>query len=379
MSAKRTTTLPVALFMSLGLLVSMGGVVRGGADQTPEPLAPLPGLTSQPDPGQVELGKLLFFDVRFSGDGSTSCSSCHQPDKGWSDGLPMSIGYPGSLYFRNTPTVINAVHGRYMFWDGRLPASDLPTLVRDHISEAHFMQADGRLIIERARQIPVYEEGFKKVFGGEPTYGRILNAITAYLRTLRSRNAPIDRYLRGDTSALSPAAKRGLDLFRGKAGCIQCHDGAMFSDGDFHATGAPTNPDIFATPERHISFRRFFKMLGVSEYVALREDVGLYAVTKQSSDRGKFRTPTLREVSRTAPYMHDGSFATLEGVVDFYDAGGGEAANPPNKDLLLRPLGLDDQEKKDLVEFLKSLSGAPIQAGEVELPPYELRKVGENR
>ena len=348
-----------------------------GSDRSspPRPLAPLPSLTQRPHPRQAALGRQLFFDTRLGGDATISCSSCHDPEMGWADGLPLSEGYPGSLYFRNTPTVLNAVHGSYLFWDGRLPASDLPTLVRDHIAEAHFLQADGRLVIERLRQIPAYERAFQEAFGGEPTYGRILNAVAAFLRTLRSRNVPFDRYLRGDGTAIPAAARRGLVLFRGKAGCLQCHSGAMLSDGRFHNLGLTPEPDIFLIPERHITFRRFFKTLGVARYASLREDVGRLAVTKQPEDHGRFRTPTLRELSRTAPYMHDGSLSTLVDVIDFYNQGGGPGKG---KDPLLRPLKLTQGEKRDLVEFLKTLSGAEVRPGTVRLGRYEARRLGEN-
>lgn len=355
--------------------VIMTALAQEGDKSALSPLAPLPKLSKSPDPRQVAMGKLLFFDGRLSGDGSTSCATCHDPNKGWADGMPLSKGYPGALYFRDTPTVLNAVHGRYMYWDGRLPASDLQTLVRDHLSESHFMQADGRLLIERLRQLPAYEQGFKDAFGGEPTYGRILNALTAYLQTLRSENVPFDRFLQGEETSISEPAKRGAELFKGRASCIQCHDGPMFSDGGFHNLGLTSNRDIFRTPERHITFRRFFKTLGISEYAKLREDIGRYAITKENEDRGRFRTPTLREVSNTAPYMHDGSLGTMEDVIEFYNKGGG---SDPRKDPLLQPLNLTENEKSDLVEFLKSLSGTPIRPGELDIPQYELRALGEN-
>lgn len=357
------------------VLVSMAGVTQAEEPVAPRALAPLPSLAKAPNPRQVELGKLLFFDKRLGGDATIGCSSCHGPAKGWADGLALSAAYPGALYFRNTPTVVNAVHGKYMYWDGRLPASDLPTLVRDHIAEAHFLQADGRLLIERMRQIPEYERMFASAFGGEPTYGKILKSVTAFLQTLRSKQVPFDRYLRGNRSAISGEAKRGLALFEGKANCIQCHDGPMLSDGGFHNLGLPANPAIFQEPLRHITFRRFYKTLGVSEYAGLREDIGRYAITKEDADRGKFRTPTLREVSVTAPYMHDGSLASLEEVVEFYDQGGGPGEG---KDPLLVPLGLDTREKKDLVEFMETLAGSPIEIGKVSFPKYEPRKLGEN-
>jgi cytochrome c peroxidase len=356
-----------------GLIAALifGLAIEGAVAQ---PLAPLPP-PEPPKREQVELGKYLFFEPRLSGDGGVSCDSCHDPATGWGDGKPLSAGYPGSDYFRNAQTLLNAAYYKRNYWDGRMAGSDLPTLVRDHLTEAHFMQVDGRLLVERVRQVPEYEEMFKKAFGGEPSFGRTLNALAAFLKTVTSRNAPIDRYLKGDTAALSPEARDGLALFQGKVGCIQCHDGALLSDQRFHALGVPENQDIFANPYRHTTFRRFFRTLGAPNVENYREDPGLYAVTKRKEDWGKFRTPTLREVSRTAPYMHNGVFATLEEVVDFYDRGGGAH---PSKSPLLKPLGLTAAEKRVLVEFLKSLAGDPVIVERPELPDYKPRKLGQN-
>lgn len=375
----RSLSTPVGAFcLTLGVSMMMFqplALAQQGRAATPASLAPLPPPAKEPAPKQVALGKMLFFDGRLSGDAKTSCATCHDPTKGWTDGIPLSIGYPGSLYFRNTPTVINAVDGQYFYWDGRLTASDVPTMIRDHISEAHFMYADGRLVIERLRQVPAYEQGFKEAFGGEPTYGRILNSVAAFLQTLRSRDVPFDRYLGGDDNAISAEAKRGLELFQGKANCIQCHSGPMLADGGFHKLGLPGNRDIFKTPQRHITFRRFFRTFGIPEYAALREDVGVYAMTKRAKDYGRFRTPTLREVSKTGPYMHDGSLATLQEVIEFYDRGGGSGSG---KDPLLKPLELTDTDKADLVEFLGTLSGTPITVEEIKIPDYEIRTLGRN-
>ncbi len=336
---------------------------------SPRPLAPLPETSVKPNAEQVALGRLLFFDGRLSGDSTISCATCHQPAKAWCDGLPLSRGYPGSLYFRNTPTLLNAALKRHVFWDGRLPADDLPTVVRDHISEAHFMQADGRLVIERCKQVPDYVERFQEAFGGEPTYGRILNSVAAFVSTLQSRNAPVDRFLAGDQGALPEDAQRGLTLFQGKAGCIRCHDGPLLSNGKFYDLGVPTNPDVFSRPMRHITFRRFFRTLGVSDFEHLRDDVGLYAITKVESDRGRFQTPSLREVGRTAPYMHNGMFKTLQEVVAFYNQGGGLVSR---KNSGLVPLGLSPKEQSDLVAFLKGLTGDPQMVRAPQLPAYEL-------
>lgn len=356
-------------------LVAVFGISNFTVAQESPALKPLPTLES-PDVAQVALGRMLFFDPRLSGDATISCATCHSPEHGWADGLELSKGYPGSLYFRNTPTVMNASLNGLVYWDGRLPASDLPTVVRDHIAEAHFMQADGRLVIERMRQIPEYESTFKTTFGGEPTYGRILNSVAAFVKSLNSIDVPFDKFMNGDKSALSESAQRGLELFLGKAGCVRCHHGAMLSDGKFHSLGLDANPDIFRTPERHITFRRFFRTLGVRSYEHLKNDIGVGCVTKMDHDREQMRTPTLREVSNTAPYMHDGQLATLKDVVAFYNAGGGSRAS---KDKLLKPLELGDAEQSDLVEFLKSLSGKPPDATKPELPEYELRTLGENQ
>ena len=333
-------------------------------------LAPLPDMSDPPDANQVELGKLLFFDSRLSGDATVACATCHRPDRAWCDGLPLAGGYPGSLNFRNAPSLINIANEKHAYWDGRLPASDLATIVRDHISEAHFMQADGRLVIERLRQTPVYAGQFQQAFGGEPTYGRILTAVSAFLSTLRSTDVPLDRFLRGDEDAITDGSKRGLELFTGKGGCIQCHHGPMLTDGQFHNVGVPPNDEIFKEPLRHITFRRFFRTLGVSEFEHLRRDVGLYAVTKQTEDAGLFRTPSLREVDRTAPYMHNGTLTTLEDVVAFYNRGGGD---DKDKDPSLKPLGLTREEQADLVAFLQTLSGAVEEFQTPAMPPYGLR------
>ncbi|MBI3076633.1 MAG: photosynthetic protein synthase I [Deltaproteobacteria bacterium] len=237
------------------------------------------------------------------------------------------------------------------------------------------MQVDGRLLAERLKQVPEYVEMFGEAFGGEPTFGRTLNAVAAFVKTITSRNAPLDRHLRGDATALSAEAREGLALFQGRAGCIQCHHGPLLSDQKSHALGVPENPTIFAEPMRHITFRRFFRTLGAPNAENYREDPGLYGVTKNKSDWGKFRTPSLREVSRTAPYMHNGSLVTLEEVVAFYDGGGG---GHRNKSPLLKPLALTAADKRALVEFLKSLSGEPVAIDRPELPDYKPRKLGRN-
>jgi cytochrome c peroxidase len=348
-------------------LALIGSAAAWGAETYP-PLAPLPELKS-PNPARVELGRYLFFDERISGDASISCATCHEPSKGWADGLPLSKAYPGSEYFRNAKTVLNAVHAKVLFWDGRLSSKPFQTHVRDHITETHFMNMDGRLMQERIKQVPEYVEMFQKAWGAEPSFGKIRNSIRDFEMTLVSRNVPFDRFLKGDKRALSSEAKNGLELFKGKAGCIRCHNGAYLSDGNPYNLGVPANPDILNSPMRHFTMRSFFLGMGVPGFEYLTEDVGYFTVSKMGEDKGKFVTPTLREVSRTAPYMHNGTIKTLEEVVEFYNKGGGKASN---KTPMLKPLRLTSSEKAALVEFLKSLSGDEVTVQVPKLPEYKL-------
>ncbi len=366
-------TIRLNTLITLLLTTIATGPARAQSPVDAPGLGPLPSLSAQPDPAHVALGRKLFFDPRLSGDATISCATCHDPRHGWADGLALSKGYPGSKYFRNTPTVVNASLGRLMYWDGRLPATDLPTVVRDHISEAHFFQADGRLVIERLRQVPAYETEFESAFGGEPTYGRILNAVAAFVTSLTSNDVPFDQFLTGDESAISESARAGYELFRGKAGCIECHSGPMFTDGKFHSLGLVSNPDIFQDAERHITFRRFLRTLGVPGYEHLRQDPGLLSISKRPTDRELIRTPTLREVNATAPYMHDGQLATLKDVVEFYNNGGGPRET---RDSRLKPLQLTNEEQGSLVAFLETLSGTLPDGTPPVLPAYELRPLG---
>jgi cytochrome c peroxidase len=353
---------PIQYHILIGVVLHFTILVLNFSLGIAEPLGPLP-VMKPPSAEVAELGKMLFFDPRLSGDGSISCATCHIPEKGWADGLPLSKAYPGSEGFRNTKTVLNAVYAKYFYWDGRLSGSDHQTQVRDAITESYSMNMDGRLMLERLKQIPEYVERFNAALGGEPSFGRSLKAIAAFEKTLISKNVPFDQ------GKLSSDARKGLELFQGKAGCIRCHNGPYFSDSKPHNLGVPENPAIFNEPLRHITYRSFLKFLGVSNYMNLRRDVGFLCVSKEEGDFGKFVTPTLREVSRTAPYMHNGHFNTLDDVIEFYNGGGG---SDPNKDPLLKPLGLSDKEKKDLVSFLLSLSGDEIIVEPPALPEYEL-------
>ena len=335
-------------------------VVRPAETET-EPFAEPPKTY---DDAQVLIGKYLFFDPRLSGDATQSCASCHQPELAYTDGEALNRGYTGTGYFRNAPTVMNTVfNDGYLYWDGRLDALDMPTTVRDHITEAHFMNSDGRLMVERVKQVPEYVQLFEEAYGSGPSFGKVLGSLTAYVHSLNSGVSPYDAYVAGDDDALSEDAIAGLALFEDN--CASCHSGPIFTDNEFYNIGVPENGEIWADPLRHITFRRFFRQLGVPNYRALTADAGLFAVTKDDDDFGAFRTAPLREVAQTAPYMHNGVFDTLDTVVEFYN------------DSL--DLDLSSAEMAELVAFLESLSSDLPEVEPTEQPAYQLRPLGDNR
>ena len=325
--------------------LALGAVLMASTATAQEAVTPDAPL--EVNAARAELGKRLFYDVRLSGDTSMSCATCHQPDKAFTDGEALSLAYTGAGHFRNTPTLANVGFRDAWMHDGRL-GTNLNDVAREMITETYMMNMDMRIMQERLKQDPVYVEMFAAAGMSEPSNGGARNALMDFMKTIQSRNAPID------TGALSAAAQRGQVIFEGKANCTACHTGSRFTDDQPHNTGVPTNPDIWADPERHSAFVTYAKFLGVPNYMNLREDIGAYIRTHQDDTRRSFLTPSLRELEYTAPYMHNGIFATLEEVVDFYDAGGGQ---DPLKDARLQPLNLVPSEKADLVAFLQSLSG----------------------
>jgi cytochrome c peroxidase len=290
------------------------------------PNVPIPAHNLQFD-AKAELGKLLFFDPRLSKDGTVSCASCHVPAAGFSDPRQFSLGVGGKQGGRNAPPALNAAFNHFQFWDGRAGSLEEQALgpIQNPIEMAETLDN----VVKKIGKVKGYKDRFRAVFGEEVSAEGIAKAIAAFERTLISTNSAFDRYSAGDKAALPESARRGLELFQGKARCVLCHNGPNFTDNKFHHIGVPqTGP--------------------------LKEDLGRYAVTKRDSDRHAFKTPSLRSVSLTAPYMHTGAFKTLEEVVEFYNKGG-EAL--PGKDPFMTALNLTDQEKKDLVEFMQSLTG----------------------
>jgi len=298
------------------------------------------------------LGKRLFFDRRISGDAGIACADCHMPKNGFSHPGALSPGYPGNKHFRNSPTLINTAFKKVWMHDGRI-GTNLNDVTREMITEDYIMNMDMRIMQERVKQDPEYIRLFKDAGYGEPSNGSVRKAIPEYLKTLVSENVPFDQ------GKLSGPAKRGMGLFKGKAGCIQCHNGPLFTDQKAHNTGVPENFDVFLDPLRHQAFIAYAMFLGVENYMNIKRDPGAHVQwpVADGSRMGTFITPTLRELTHTAPYMHNGTFNTLAEVVAFYNRGGGKDRN---KSDLLKPLNLSDAEQRDLVAFLESLSGRPL-------------------
>lgn len=284
----------------------------------------------------VELGRRLFFDQNLSSDRTVSCATCHQPDRWFTDGLPTARGVGGQIGKRNTPAILNAAYWSRQFWDGR--AADLEEQAGGPIANPIEMNLPHDICTERLTSDQSYRAQFARVFGpGAITMTRVVRAIAAYERTLLSGNSPFDRYYYGrEKEALSAAAIRGLEVFRDPArgNCAACHligdQHALFTDGLFHNLGTA---------------------LDASGELA---DPGRYEKTKVEADRGAFRTPGLRNVVQTAPYMHNGRLRTLREVIDFYIGGG---SSNPQLDPLIRPLTLSAQERADLEAFLEALTG----------------------
>ena len=325
----------------------MAGAQSPRLEALPAPAAVKPAL--------AELGRHLFFEPRLSGDGSRSCASCHLPSRAYGGDGALSPGYNGTEYFRNAPGLMAVRLKTRLMWDGRLDGADLPTVVRDMVTEAHFMNADGRLIQERIRQIPRLSALWQEAFGAksQPYGPQIFVAIAEFLKTLDGDDTAVDRALRGDRKALPALAREGMGLFKGKAQCIRCHYGVLGTDGKAHRLGVAEHPAIAREPLRMITLLRHHATMGVPNYMAERHDLGTYVVSKQAADRARFITPALRGLTHTGPYMHNGLLATLDEVVAFHDQGGGPGSE-------LQPLGLSRREKEALVAFLKAWS-APLK------------------
>ncbi len=289
---------------------------------------------------KVELGKLLYFDPRLSRDNTVSCASCHNPYHGFADPAPTSKGVGGALGTRNSPTVINRLFSKEQFWDGR--AADLEEQAKGPVTNpVEMSMPDHDAAVRTINHVRGYRPYFIQAFGDKDvTIDRVADAIASYERTVLAGDSPYDRYLAGQADALSASAVRGMGLFLGKGRCITCHVGQNFADEKYHNLG-----------------------VGMDEP---EPDLGRFVVTGVEADKGAFKTPTLRNVAETAPYMHDGSERTLRDVMVLYNAGG---TKNPWLSPLMQPLGLSEQEIDDLVAFMHALTGTVTNADPPESLP----------
>lgn len=333
------------------------------------PNVPIPADNPQTQ-AKIKLGERLFHDKRFSADGKVSCSTCHDPQKAFTDNRKTAKGFNSQTGTRNAPTVINAAYYTSQFWDGREP--DLEGQSKQPpINPVEGGLKNHQPILETIRSDISYPGAFKKVFGvsaSSISMDHVAKAIASFERTVVAGNSPFDQYqYGGDKQALSASQIRGLELFRNKARCVSCHrieeTQALFTDNRFHNIGigfkkirnreAQTAAELLKSKHRG-------KNIDVS--VLTQEnlsELGRFAVTENPTEVGAFKTPTLRNIELTHPYMHDGSLKTLADVVDFYNNGGRINESDPVSGFLsggIKPLGLTTEEKKDLVSFLKALT-----------------------
>lgn len=314
-------------------------------DKTPEEYVPTPYVLEIPagfpepfipadNPMTVEkvaLGKKLFYDPQLSADGTVSCASCHFPDRGFADTVALSQGIEGKLGGRNAMALTNIAYAQSFFWDGGV--DNLEDQALHPIIDEVEMAADPADILSYLNGDLAYYEMFDKAFGAPPTILSVVQSIASFERTLISGNSPYDRYMAGDSNAISASAKRGFELFNTEQSeCFHCHTGYNFTDESFQNNG----------------------LYEYAEYIA-KGDGGRAEITGRQIDEHRFKTPTLRNVELTAPYMHDGSLATLKDVLDRY-ATVNSRYHPNKNDIFFVNMSLDEQDKLDLIAFLKTLT-----------------------
>lgn len=324
MSRLVTTTFLAAVTV---LLVGSAVTVAERQARAPGLLPPVPIPSDNPQTdAKVQLGAQLFFDPRLSADDTISCDTCHDPAMAWANHRATDMGIKGREGNRNSGTILDAAYMKYQFWDGR--ATSLEEQALGPIDNPVEMGETLDNVVRKLSAIASYRDQFRAVFGTGVTTDGIGKAIAAFERTVVAGPSPYDRHLQGDASALSAEAKRGLEIFEGKGRCWLCHSGPTLSNQSFHNIGVGMgrpNPDV-----------------------------GREAVTKDPADRGRFKTPGLRNVALTWPYFHDGSARTLDDVIEVYDDGG---VPNPNLDQRVQPLKLTEAERKALRAFLESLTG----------------------
>ncbi|MEZ8311959.1 cytochrome-c peroxidase [Vibrio splendidus] len=375
MLVTKRSVLKAALFIFIGI-TGLPNVVYAKVQLEPLGEVPVPADNKQ-TPEKIELGKILFYDGRLSGDTTSPCAGCHIQSQGWGFPDDLSMGYPGTVHWRNSQTIINAAYYDKFFWAGS--AMSLEAQAKDAAKGAVAGNGEDDIMEARLALVPEYVERFKRVFGDDtPKIHNAWRAIAAFERTMIQRDTPIDNYLLGDKTALSESQLKGKVLFEGKANCIACHNGALASDQKFYNIGVPPSPWWNDDGLAQITFRFELYSKGVTEemYRTTKADPGAYFRAKRKEMLGKFRTPSLRYTKYTAPYMHNGTIPTLEAVIEFYDRGGvaddGRTTGyPQTKSALIQPLGLTEQDKKNLLSFIEAFSGEQIFIEEPTIPEYQ--------
>ena len=348
------------------------------------PPVPIPANNPQ-TPAKIELGNKLFHDKRFSVDGTVSCAKCHVDNLAFTDGLVVSAGHNGLTGTRNAPTVLNAAFNKSQFWDGREP--DLEDQSKQPlINPVEHGLANYEPILEIIRKDPDYPAVFKSVFGvssDKVTIDHIAKAIASFERTLVSGNSPFDRYyFKGQMDAMTEAQIRGFNLFIGQGRCVSCHtieqDHALFIDGRFHNIGVGINQIQQDVPRLTQAFLEAKNKGGNVDVMVLSDkkssELGRFVVTDELNQIGAFKTPTLRNVELTAPFMHDGSLKTLKDVMIHYNNGGVTKAGDHVNDFLsggIRPLNLTDAQLDDLVEFMKALTSSKLSPNQANPSPTQ--------
>lgn len=304
-------------------------------------------------PAKATLGLSLFFDPRLSGSQQISCASCHSPELGWADGRSFAAGNFRRTLKRHTPSLLGIGHAATYFWDGR--QSSLEDQATEVITNPDEMAGDPTEVVARLqKEAGFYAPLFTKAFGdADINFQRVVQALATFQRSLKVGRSPFDKFIAGKPESLSDAAVRGLHLFRTKGRCLNCHQGPMLQSDTFHN-------------------------LGLTYYGRKYEDLGRYKVTGKPEDVGRFKTPTLRNVARTGPWMHNGLFPSLDGVLRLYNAGmprprpkPGQENDPlfPKTDPLLKPLKMDAGELADLKAFLEALNEPPVRILSQPFPP----------
>lgn len=329
------------------LLILVSAAFAAGAEIMPPALIDLRELYRRPteipfpksnsySEAKAKLGQTLFFDPILSGSRARSCASCHSPSLSWTDGLPLAVGENQKLLKLKSPTLLNIAWIEPLGWDGHFRT--LESVAFGPINSPANMNSSEKVVVERLNAIPGYAKAFEAVFGAGPvTKQKIELALATFERTIVSSDAPFDRWINGEEGAIDADAKSGFALFNGKARCSSCHSGWLFTDNSFH--------DIGVARSGEIGRGKFFPSSAKLKHA--------------------FKTPTLRDISRRAPYMHDGSVKDLQGVVDLYNRGG---INRPSRSAQIAPLNLTDLEKQELIVFLNTLT-SPSRASSVPAFP----------